>query len=277
MSELNQRPDYSHYDSQPTEELQEFLCKHAMGELPQEPDIEEVHYVMEVLAKRRQQGPQVFRSNEEAYAEFRKYYMPKENEKKTRAVARTVRTLRTVAAVLAVVLVLAAGVSVSADAFDVDIWGKFATWTGDIFHFADPGESTTGTQPVEENNRELESLQDALNKYNITQPLMPTYLPEGFVSQNLSVMESPKEISICANYKRNDVELIIRIRQTIGVEPEQIEKNDNLVEVYILDGVKYFIFSNTDTLQATWVVGEFECQIIGKISIEEMKEMINSI
>ena len=277
MSELNQRPEYSHYDSQPTEELQEFLCKHAMGELPQEPDIEEVHYVMEVLAKRRQQGPQVFRSNEEAYAEFRKHYMPKENEKKTRAVARTVRVLRTVAAVLAVVLVLTAGVSVSADAFDVDIWGKFATWTGDIFHFADPGESTTGTQPVEENNLELKSLQEAIAQQAITEKLVPTWLPDGYTHKDLSVQNSPRERTICAIYEKNDERLVIRIRQTIGVEPEQIEKNDNLMEVYVIDGVKYFIFSNTDTLQATWVVGEFECQIIGKISIEEMKEMINSI
>ena len=90
-------------------------------------------------------------------------------------------------------------------------------------------------------------------------------------------MESPKERSIYAIYEKNNVELIISIRQTIDIEQEQIEKNDKLLEVYIANGVEYYIFSNTETLHTTWIVGEFECQIIGIITIAEMKAMINSI
>ena len=44
-----------------------------------------------------------------------------------------------------------------------------------------------------------------------------------------------------------------------------------------VDGVESYIFSNTETLQAAWSIGEFECGISGKITLEEMKKMIDSI
>ena len=79
MSELNKCAEYTHYDSLPTEELQEILRKHAHGKLQTEPDTDELYYIMEVLAQRREeQAPQAFRSDEEALADFRKHYMPQE-------------------------------------------------------------------------------------------------------------------------------------------------------------------------------------------------------
>lgn len=61
------------------------------------------------------------------------------------------------------------------------------------------------------------------------------------------------------------------------MQANQVEENDDLLEVYVVDGVEYYVFSNTETLQVTWAVGEFECIIIGKIMLEGMKMMIDSI
>ena len=78
MSEMEKREEISRYDSMSTEELQEILCKHAHNELDTEPETDELFEIMEVLSVRRQQQePQVFRSDEEALADFRKHYMPK--------------------------------------------------------------------------------------------------------------------------------------------------------------------------------------------------------
>ena len=54
-------------------------------------------------------------------------------------------------------------------------------------------------------------------------------------------------------------------------------ENDDFLELYVVDGVEYYIFSNTETLQAAWSIGEFECIIGGKITLEETKKMIDSI
>ena len=279
MSELNNRAEYAHYDSLPTEELQEILRKHAHGELETEPDTDELYYIMEVLARRREEeDPKAFRSDEEALADFRKNYMPKEKSAVHTKVNRFPnRILRTVAAVLVAVLILAVGTSITAEAFQVDIWSKFANWTKEIFQFTDLPQGTKPQNPEQEYNAELKSLQDALDKKNITQKLIPTWLPDGYVNTDLKILETPRVRNINAIYEKDGSELIIKIRQTIGVQAEQVEKNDDLLEVYVVDGVEYYIFSNTETLQVAWSIGEFECLMIGTITLEEMKMMIDSI
>ena len=279
MSELNKRAEFSYYDSMTTEELQEILRKHAHGELETEPDTDELYYIMEVLARRREEeDPQAFRSDEEALADFRKNYMPKATQAGRAKVVRFPnRAFRTVAAVLAIVLVLAVGTSVTAEAFQIDIWGRFATWTKEIFQFTDMPQGTTAPNPEQEYNAELKSLQDALNDNELTEKLAPTWMPEGYKSKDLKSMISPRVLNISAIYEKNETELVINIRQTIGVPAAKVEKNDELLEIHVVDGVEYYIFSNTETLQAAWSIGEFECIITGKITLEEMKKMIDSI
>ena len=279
MSELNKRAEFSHYDSMTTEELQEILRKHAHDELETEPDTDELYYIMEVLARRREeQDPQAFRSDEEALADFRKNYMPKAMQTGRAKVVRFPnQVLRTVAAVLAIVLILVVGTSVTAEAFQIDIWGKFATWTKEIFQFTDNAQGTTVPNPEKEYNAELKSLQDALSQERVMESLVPTWMPKGYISKDLQIMHSPRALNINATYEKNDERLIIKIRQTIGVQAEQVEKNDDLLEVYQVNGIEYYIFSNTETLNAAWSIGEYECIITGKITLEEMKKMIDSI
>ena len=255
--------------------MQEILRKHAHGELETEPDTQELFEIMEVLSVRRQkEEPQAFRSNEEAYAEFCEHYMPKENqEARPKAIRFPNRALKTVAAVLAVVLILAVGTTITAEALRIDLWGKFANWTKEIFQFSD----VQPTEPEKENNLELKSLQDALAQEKVAEKLVPTWMPEEYKSKDLKTVRTPRVLNISAVYEKNGSDLIIKIRQTIGVQAEQVEKNDDLLEVYVVDGVEYYIFSNTDTMQAAWSIGEFECMIGGKITLEEMKRMIDSI
>ena len=277
MSELNKRAEFSHYDSMTTEELQEILRKHAHGELETEPDTDELYYIMEVLARRREeQDPQAFRSDEEALAEFRKHYMPKE-KKAAKVIKFPSRALKAVAAVLAVVIIFAVGTSITAEAFHIDIWSKFANWTKEIFQFTDLPQGTKPGNPEKEYNAELKSLQDALNENDITENLAPTWLPQGYINKDLRATATPRVRNVSAIYEKDGSELIIKIRQTIGVQAPQVEKNDDFLELYVVDGVEYYIFSNTETLQAAWSIGEFECIIGGNITLEEMKKMIDSI
>lgn len=279
MSEQGKQAEFSCYDALSTEELQEILRKHAHGELQTEPDTEELYYIMEVLKQRRQiNEPQAFRSDEEALADFYRDHLPnKERRKRNKLVLLQSRAFKTVAAVLAVVFALTLGTVLTARAFRIDIWGKIACWTREIFHFSETPEDTTGEDPEQEYNAELKSLQDALDDHAIAEKLAPTWLPEGYKYKDLRVVESPRVLNINAIYENNGLELIINIRQTIGVPAQKIEKNEDLLEIYVIDGIEYYIFSNNTSLQAAWCIGEFECFITGKLTLEEMKEMIDSI
>ena len=279
MSELEKREDLSRFDSMSTEELQEILRKHTHGELETEPDTQDLFEIMEVLSKRRQQqNPQAFRTDEEAFAEFRKHYMPKEGNAVTQHKTMKVpsRLLRTIAAVLAVVLILTAGTTITAKALNYDIWRKFATWTKEFFQFADASSSDIA-DPDQTDTIEYRQLYDALAEFGISERVAPSRLPEGYTHKDIMVMDSPKERSIYAIYENNNVELIISIRQIIGVPANQVEKSEDLLEIYTVNGVEYYLFSNNEKIQAVWIIGELECIIIGHISIADLKAMIDSI
>ena len=279
MSEPDKRKDSSQYECMTTEELQEILRKHAHGELETEPDTEELFEIMEVLSERRQNtDAPAYRSDEEAFAEFCEHYMPKDTEKsRPKVIGFSNRVFKTVAAVLAIVLVLTVGTTLTAKAFHIDIWSRFASWTKEVFQFADSAEATTAKQPEKENNLEIKSLQDALTQAEFTEKLVPTWMPDGYKSKDLKVLSTPRAITINAVYDKNGSELIIKIRRTIGVPANQVEKSDDLFEIYTINGIEYYIFSNNENLQAKWSIGEFECVIIGLITLDEMKAMIDSI
>lgn len=279
MSELEKRKDTSRYDCRTTEELQEILRKHAHGELETEPDTEELFKIMEVLSERRQNtDAPAYRSDEEAFAEFSEHYMPKDREKShPKVIEFSNRVFKTVAAVLAIVLVLTVGTTLTAKAFHIDIWSRFASWTKDIFQFAENPQETIAEKPEPENNLELTSLQDALAQQNITERLAPNWLPEGYVNTDVRVKASPRAITISAFFEKDEEELVMTIRQTIDTPAKQVEKSDDLFEIYTTGGVDYYIFSNNKKLQAKWSIGEFECVIGGNITLDEMKAMIDSI
>ena len=107
--------------------------------------------------------------------------------------------------------------------------------------------------------------------------LAPRWIPEGYICTSVNAKETPKAISISAVYDQNGEQIIIQIRQEFGSPPMQIEKNEDLIEIYTADGVDYYIFSNMDTIHIAWVNGEYECLIVGKLSIDEAKKVIDSI
>ena len=282
MSETNNRNlrDYSKYDSMSTEQLQEILRLDAHQTDGEGMDTEELFYIMEVLTVRRKNNPETAgKTVQEARRDFRKHYMPKENTEnapasKSRVVFPTwLRRVATVAAVLAIFMVI----TTSVNAFGYDLWGKVATWSQEFFHFEDETQGTEGSEPDVDDETEYSSLQDALNAYRIEQRLAPQWFPDGYELTDLLVFDSPREVSISAKYERDDTEIRISIRQLIGSKPEEVEKSENYILAYDANGITYYIFSNNSNLQATWVVEEFEGLIIGSVTIEEMKAIIDSI
>lgn len=280
MSEMNSRESYPRYNEMTTEQLREILRKHAHGELEIEPDTEELFYIMEVLANRENENPEKqIKSTEEAYATFVKHYAPEMAEEKPIPFSKrgtvATRWMKRVA-VVAIVFVALTTAAVSAKAFAPDFWEKVASWTKEFFRFEDV-DGTQGQTPDDKNNVELDSLREALGQHNIEEYLMPNWIPAGYICASVNAKETPKARSISAVYEKDSEQLIIQMRQVFGAKPQQIEKSDNLVEIYNADGVDYYIFSNNKTLQTAWIVGEYECIIIGKLTLEDMKKVIDSI
>lgn len=280
--------DFSGFDSMSTEELEEILRLDAEKPEGEESDIDELYYIMEVLARRRECDENYTgKSVEEAFETFKKHYMPRDVlekyniqmsqtqvvVKKRRKPIRWLRAAVAAAAVLAVCILA----SVSADAMGLDLWGKVATWSKEFFHFEDETSGAEVSEPDMQDEIEYHSLQDALDELKISRKLAPTWVPDGYVIKDIFVVDSPSEISIYAKYEYNESKLRVSIRQLLNTLPEQIEKSENLIEIYISNGITYYIFSNYTDIQAAWTIDEFECFIAGPLTIDEIKMIIDSI
>ena len=281
MSEMNSRESYPRYNEMTTEQLREILRKHAHGELEKEPDTEELFYIMEVLANRESENPEKqIKSTEEAYETFVKHYAPEMAEDKQipflKRSAIATRWMKRVA-VVAIVFVALTTAAVSAKAFAPDFWEKVAIWTREFFHFEAVIDGTEGQEPDKEANIELNSLLEVMDRYEAPRELVPNWIPEGYICVDANGKNTPKALSISAVYDKEGEQLIFQIRREFGSDPVQIEKNEELIEIYTADGVDYYIFSNDKFMQTAWIVGEYECIIIGNLTMEEMKKVIDSI
>ena len=279
----NRRDDeFAKYDAMSTEELQQLLREDASKPVGEESDTDVLFYVMEVLAKRRKEQNEG-KSPEEALESFKKHYNT-ENEissdservpaaPKRSGIGHWMKGLIAAAAVFAFVI----GGSLTANAMGFDLWEVIAKWTQETFHFGYAEQIGKEQIPSPNSVHPYASLQEALEKYNITVDIVPKWIPDGYVEVEVQTEDTPLQRRIFAKYQSDDSEFRIRIVDYLGNAPTQLEQSDTPLEVYSHAGIDYYIFDNDNQLQAVWVNGSFECYISGTLTLSEIKEMIDSL
>lgn len=271
------------YEAMSTEELQALLREDASKPEGEEVDEGVLFCVMEVLAKRRQARNEG-KSPEEALESFVMNYMPEDEDAPGTERESTVRSFKPNArrwmsglVAAAAMLVLVFGMSLTANAFGFDIWEIIVQWTQETFHFSYATDATDSREPHKEDASIFEGLQMALDDYDISTKIVPTWIPEGYDEADVQIFDTPKQRQFVAMYQRGDDSIRIRIANFLDGDPEQIEQSDSLIEVYSLGETTYYIFDNEDQLQAAWITDNFECYISGPLTLSEIKTMIDSI
>lgn len=276
MSEnLNRsNPDFSKYDSMSIEELEEILRADAQGPERADSDVDEILYVMEVLAKKRRQNGIAGKTALEAYQEFQQHYLPKAEEKSKSRHKSIIIPFRRIAAVAAS-LVLVFSLTTTANAFSIkDVWNAVVTWAQETFSFSMGVEVS---EPVSHDEIEYTSILDVITQYKIDPSLVPTWVPEGFYIDDVIIDESPIQEKFIFVLSNKTERIKIVMQSYLATHPEQIEVSDELIEVYNVSDTSYYITHNNDLLQAAWLNGTYECYISGELTIDEIKLMIDSI
>ena len=278
MSENQNRRvgNLSKYDAMTTEELEEILRLDAQAPEEQESDTETILYVMEVLAARKRNNGHTGKTALEAYESFKQNYMPEvDNIETTRnvptktriAFPRWLRSLTATAAVLAILLVG----SVTTQAFGINIWEAVVKWTQETFHFGEWGDSNVT------DNLPYASLREALEEGKITASLVPNWVPSGYELIDINVEYKPLQTAYKAKYTNGERVFRITVQDYLDKIPVYVEQSDGLVEEYEVAGVTYYLFENYDAVKAVWIVDSYECYISGNVTIEQLKQMIDSI
>ena len=263
---------FASYDSMTTQELEEILRLDAEMPEGQESDTDKILYIMEVLAERKRNDSHAGNTALKALESFKQHYMP-ETDLSTAPVKskskclRWVRSLTAAAAVLAILLVG----SVTAKAFGFNVWKAVIQWTQETFHFGDWGKTDVN------NNLQFDSLQKALEEGNAPAWLAPTYIPQRFELTEVSVEQSPLKNTYKAIYTNAGKDIVITVQDHLGKSPVYVEQSEGLVEEYKASGITFYLFTDVNVVKATWINDSCECSIIGDVTIDDLKTMINSI
>lgn len=201
---------------------------------------------------------------------IRKERTPKENSRKGRSLPW--RVIGGIAAIVAVTVTLTLG---SVQATGLNVFGYLAQWTGEKLSFI----VNWGKVPEPEY---LVEFRDMLGEHKIPPELAPTWYPEGFQSDgpiydegnlfcdsvNIYFMhEDGREYNICVSHYFSSEDM----------GREIVEKDGAKVELYTRNGRTFYISCNNDTVTATWGDGLLAEKISGFLSVEEVKQMIDSI
>lgn len=273
--------DFSHLDKLSTEELQEILRQDSLLD-DDSSDIDTILYITDLLAKRSDSSNNS-KDVEAAWKSFKENYYPyisdpeplysfdspedKVVKAKPRHLSRAMRTL-SVAAVLAVVIISG---SVTASAFGYNLWGAVAEWTRDTFGFTQSSQNN-GIYP-------FENLRDALAAYDIDEPIVPQWIPDGYGEDTVQAAETPdsKIIVAVSKYGSKEIKLEVKIFDDPSNRHWLYEMFEDDVEKYFSNGIDFYIMKNDDFTRVSWAVGNNECSILCSLKPKEIYRMVDSI
>ena len=273
--------DFSHLDKLSTEELQEILRQDSFLD-DDSSDIDTILYITDLLVKRSDSSNNS-KDVEAAWKSFKENYYPyisdpeplysfdspkdKVVKAKPRRPRRVMKTL-SVAAVLAVVIISG---SVTASAFGYNLWGAVAEWTRDTFGFTQSSQNN-GTYP-------FENLRDALDAYDIDEPIVPQWIPDEYGEDTVQAAETPdsKIIVAVSKYGSKEIKLEVKIFNDPSNRHWLYEMFEDDVEKYSSNGIDFYIMKNDDFTRVSWAVGSNECSILCSLKPKEIYRMIDSI
>lgn len=212
---------------------------------------------------------------EASFARFRKKLLSIVPEQQNTAPAHRVRgrSLRRVVVTVAATVALLFALMVGAQAAGLDVFGNLAKWTDDLFWFLpSPGQGETS---------EYYSLfQEALENQSLPKELAPTWYPEGFTAGEPEVWddETGLAVQLAFNNAEDGRSFAISVdRLDISPSADFFEKDTSPVEIYTSLDKTFYIFSNVNATIAVWGNGDISFSIIGNLSVEEIKGIINSM
>lgn len=187
------------------------------------------------------------------------------------------------AAALAILLL---SVSVAAAAAGYDLWRMLAQWTDEVISIA-PGQ-VTRVDPdkirIPEEGTEYTSLQEALDDCGLALPAAPKWIPEGFELIQLIVdTNDPTSLAFVTCYHGDDAVLLISLHIFLTREDGghggygDFQKDEGDPIPYEAGGITHLLSTNAGRPIALWVNGPVEGSIIGDITMDELKQIIDSI
>ena len=193
------------------------------------------------------------------------------------------RELRKLGVVAAIIIGIF-GMLITAQAVGIDVFGAIGRWTEETFHFESRSMGSE-QEPTDESDLSYseccELLYAALEECGIEEDLVPKWCPDRFQAAEPVISETSRTRRICVTFldKGDDFFslVITRHQNKEDLNLFAYEKDSVSVEQYRVGSMVFYIFSNNDTITATWSNGMLVEKISGSLTNEELKNLLDSI
>jgi len=197
----------------------------------------------------------------------------KERAKQERSAARRTRTicLGTVAACLVVLMV------VLPPAFGahsiIDLSKQIANGLLTLFCPEDIGKDYV----FRTEHPGLQELYDTVTEYGVTAPVVPMWLPEGFVLEEIKVDKLPSRVKVYSSFLCADKFFLLNINLVGSISVSSFESNNSEYDSVELDGMPFYITTNMDSISIIRETEKTTCSISTNLSREECYNILRSI
>ena len=180
-----------------------------------------------------------------------------------------------IAAVLALVLLVA----VPRIVFAESIFDLIGHWTQQIFCFLQPcEESPAQTEYVFHTDHPgLQQLYDTVSQYGVTEPVVPTWLPEGYELVLLDVIDQKISTKIVARYKTSDRYIVITYEIYNDRYSNKFLKDEADTIIFEWAGKEHYIIENENKWNAVWSTDKTECFIMLNDTEEVLRKIVKAV
>lgn len=184
------------------------------------------------------------------------------------------RLWRSAVAVASAAILLFA-LMIGAQAVGLDVFGTLARWTDSTFHHVTTPRDRDETIGLENTAYGTIDVQRILGEYT------PTRLPDGATAAASSIREDEFGVASQVSFSLPDnKQFFVRVEQypeREDIDSITFERDPSLQEEYLSSSRLFYIFSNDGYYKATWSDSTTMITILGDLSVDELKFIIDSI
>ena len=142
-----------------------------------------------------------------------------------------------------------------------------------------PEKDTSNFHPGNVERQEYDSLEKALESSGLDTALAPAWLPEGYRLDQCESSDMEAWTDVFASYTKDDSYLMFHAtwQHGGGASSGTFMKDDDPVVQYEHNGVTYYIMTNGEFRNIVWKQGDLEGSIGGPITLDEAKQIVDSI
>lgn len=251
----------------PTAELDQLL----QAELEKEhPDEEVVLPILQELKEREKDIP--VENTPEVLAILNKLSKHETSSKQSIHKRKWLAGIAAAAAVICIVIM-----SISPTAQAESLFDRLVRWTSSVFEFTDPDISyPEASNDFTTDNPGLQQLYDKVTELGVTEPVVPMWLPEGFVLSELKETPAAGGTRVLGIFDNGNNNISVTYRISTDIYPK-VEKEEAGVEVFEAGDKRHVVVENIDTLSVIWTVDGVECVMNTDIQKEDIYSIIKSI